>query len=218
MRNWAFSEKDHDLATARRDHDQVAQATRLFVAITRQAGAGGSEIARLVGRRLGWEVFDRNLLNLVSERFHEPRLMLDLVDETRSNWVFDVLGTWMDHQIIPHEKFVAHLKRVMQTAAREGKAVFVGRGAQFLLPRPKVLAVWITAPMKFRVERIMVEKHMNERDAQHFILETDEGRREFVQRFFHHDINDPLLYDLVINVQHMGMAKAVEQIIAALSA
>ncbi|MGA2253078.1 MAG: cytidylate kinase-like family protein [Thermoguttaceae bacterium] len=216
MRTWAHFAEHQDPAAERRDFDQVAQATRHFVTIARQAGAGGNEIARLLGRHLGWEVYDCNLLDLVSHRFHEPRLMLDLVDETRSSWVFDVLGTWMDHQIIPHEKFVAHLKRVVATAARQGKAVFVGRGAQFLLPRSRVLAVWITAPIKFRVERIMIEKRMNEGDARQFIREADEGRREFVKRFFHRDINDPLLYDLVINVQHIGMAKAVEQIVVAL--
>jgi len=217
MRTWAHFAEHQDPVAERRHHDQLAQATRLFVTIARQAGAGGSEIARLLGRQLGWEVYDRNLLDLVSQRFHEPRLMLDLVDETHSNWIYDVMGTWMDHHIIPHEKFVSQMKRVVATAAREGKAVFVGRGAQFLLPRPRVLAVWITAPLKFRVERIMAENRVSEGDARHFILETDEGRREFVKRFFHRDINDPLLYDLVINVQHIGMTKAVEQIVAALA-
>jgi cytidylate kinase len=123
----------------------------------------------------------------------------------------------MDHQIIPHEKFVSHLKRVMEVATRKGRAVFVGRGAQFLLPRSKVLAVWITAPVKYRVERIMAEKQMNEGDARQFVHEADEGRCEFVKRFFHHDINDPLLYDLVINIQHLGAAKAAEGIVAALA-
>jgi cytidylate kinase len=195
----------------------VAQATRIFVAIARQAGAGGSEIAGLVGRRLGWEVYDQNLRDLIAERFHEPRLVLDFVDETRSNWVYDVLGTWGDNQIVPQEKFVLHLKRIVATAARDGKSVFVGRGAQFLLPRPRVLAVWITAPLKFRVERIMVEKRKSEGDARQFIRDADEGRREFVKRYFHRDIHDPLLYDLVINVQYLGTAQAVEQIVAALA-
>jgi len=210
MRTWAHLDKNS------RHHDQVARATRLFVAIARQAGAGGSEVAQIVGRQLGWEVYDRNLPDLISQRFQESRLMLQFVDETRGNWVYDVLGTWLDHQIIPHDKFFLYFRRVVATAARHGKAVFVGRGAQFLLPRPRVLAVWITAPMKLRVERTMKEKQMNERHARRFVRETDQGRRDFVKRFFHHDINDPLLYDLVINVQHVSMADAAEQIIAAL--
>ena len=124
MRTWAHF-VEHPLP---RQNDQAAQATRIFVAIARQAGAGGSEIAGLVGRQLGWEVYDQNLRDLIAERFHEPRLVLDFVDETRSNWVYDVLGTWGDNQIVPQDKFVLHLKRIVATVARDGKSVFVGRG------------------------------------------------------------------------------------------
>src|SRR5271166_2490097 len=87
MRTWAHFAEQQDPAAERRYHDQELQATRLFVTIARQAGASGSEIARLLGRKLGWEVYDRNLLDLVSQRFHELRLMLDLVDETHGNWI-----------------------------------------------------------------------------------------------------------------------------------
>ena len=215
MQTWARTEELQDHAVTERHHPP-AQATRLYVAITRQAGTNASEIARLVGLKLGWDVYDKNLLDLVSERFHEPRLMLDLVDETRSNWVFDVLGIWMDHKIIPHQKFVSHLKRVMTAAAHHGKAVFVGRGAQFLLPRQRVLAVWITASEKYRVEQVMRRQAISEADARQFVRDTDAGRQEFVKQFFHHDLNDPLLYDLVINVEQMGVARAVEQILAAI--
>jgi cytidylate kinase len=218
MRSWAHFE-DHDPSVERRRIDQAAksQATRLYVTLARQSGTGATEIARLLGKQLGWTVYDYNLLDLIAQRFHEPRLMLDLVDETHGNWVYDLLGTWMDHQIIPHQKFVSHLKRVVATLAKQGKAVFVGRGAQFLLPRPRVLAVWITAPQKFRVERTMAEKRMYERDAQHFVRDADEGCREFVKRYFRRDINDPSLYDLIINVQNTGVPEAVEQIITALA-
>ena len=41
--------------------------------------------------------------------------------------------------------------------------------------------------------------------------------REFVERFFHHDINDLHLYDLVINTERLGLAGAAEQIVAATS-
>ena len=172
-------------------------------------------IGQCVGERLGWKVFDRNLLDCVAERFHLPRLMLDLVDETRSNWVYDVLGTWMDRKLVPHEKYVACLGRVVLSAARAGHAVFVGRGAQFLLPRKELLAVRLVASPRYRTQEIMKHLGMNESDAQRYIAEVDQGRREFVDRFFHHDITDPHLYDMVINVERCGQTKAVSEILAA---
>ena len=136
-------------------------------------------------------------------------MMLDLVDETHTNWVYDVVGTWMDRKLVPHEKYVACLTRVVLAAARRGHAVFVGRGAQFLLPRQEVLAVRIISSPKYRVRQIMEKQGINEADARRHMAEVDEGRRQFVEQFFHHDITDPHLYDLVINVERCGKAGAV---------
>ena len=140
MHAWSLQTELKDRVISGEAESRVTQALR-FVTLSREAGAGGSEIAEQLGQRLGWSVFDKNLLDQVAARFHLPRTTLDLVDETPTNWAYDVLGTWMDRSLVPHEKYVACLSRVVMMAGRRGRAVFVGRGAQFLLPREEVLAV-----------------------------------------------------------------------------
>jgi hypothetical protein len=215
MHAWAMSRELKDRASHCENRGRATQRGLRFVAISREAGAGGGEIGHRVGERLGWEVFDKNLLDRIAERFHLPRIMLDLVDETRSNWVYDVLGTWMDHKLVPHEKYVACLSRIMLTIAGHGPAVFVGRGSQFLLPRQEMLAVRIVGSAKYRIRQIMQQTGANENDAKRFMTELDAGRREFASKFFHHDVTDPHLYDLVINVERCGKTAAVEEIVAA---
>ena len=145
--------------------------------------------------------------------------MLDLVDETESNWVYDVLGTWMDRQIIPHEKYVVQISRIIRILARTGNAVFVGRGAQFLLPRSQDLRRANRGLRRhFVPERVRQRHNVGLPEALDWIHRTDRGRREFVQRFFRQDINDPHLYDLVINVERLGPAGAAEQIVHAVRA
>jgi hypothetical protein len=187
-----------------------------FITISREAGAGGSEIGSELARRLDWRLFDKNLLDQIADRFHVCRRMLELVDETQSSWVYDVLGTWMDCQIVPHEKFVSLLNRVVLAAARGEHAVFVGRGAQFILPRKQLLAVRLVASPKYRVRQLMERLRLNECDARRAMIETDRGRRDFVERFFHHDINDPHCFDLVINVELCGRDGAVSEILSAM--
>lgn len=187
-----------------------------FVTISREAGAGGGEIGRRIGERLGWEVFSRNLLDRVADRFHLSRTMLDLVDETHPSWVYDVLGSWMDHRLVPHEKYVACLSRVVLAIARRGPAVFVGRGAQFLLPRKELLAVRVVASPSFRLHKIMEQRGVNEANARRYIAELDKGRREFVEQFFHRDITDPHYYDVVVTMDRLGAAGAIKVILAAL--
>lgn len=215
MQTWARTAEIEDRAARSQGAERLAQRVGNFISISREAGACGGEIARDVGRQLGWEVLDKNLLDRVADRFQVSRVMLELVDETQSSWVYDVLGTWMDRKIIPHEKYVAHLAQIVLAAVRHGNVVLVGRGAQFLLPRERGLAVRIVAPLRYRIRQIVERESLQEPAARRFIAEIDAGRRQFVGRFFHHDIDDPHLYDLVVNVEGIGPAGAVEQIIAA---
>jgi hypothetical protein len=214
MQAWAKSSEIADRVISRKFHQAHAGQAKCFLSISRQAGAGGSDVAAIIGKRLGWEVFDKNLLDCVAERYNVNRKMLDLVDETQSNWVYDVLGTWMDSKVVPHEKYVSHLRGIILTVARQANFIFVGRGAQFLLPREKVLAVRLVAPEPFRLKRLMQSNNLPEAEARRYMHELDQGRREFVQRFFHHDVNDPLLYDMLINTERFGIEDTAEQIIA----
>jgi len=217
MQAWAMNTEIADREVTRKLHQAHTVEKKCFLTISREAGAGGSEVAAIVGQQLGWEVLDKNLLDRVADRFHHDRTMLNLVDETRSNWVYDVLGTWMDRSVIPHETYVSQLSRIILAAARQSNFIFVGRGARFLLPREKVLAVRLVAPEGFRLKRIMQSTKLGETEARRYMHELDQGRREFVRRFFHHDITDPHLYDLVINTERLGIEGAAEEIIAALA-
>ncbi|MEN6405039.1 MAG: cytidylate kinase-like family protein [Thermoguttaceae bacterium] len=217
MHAWAMTGELKDRAIRREREGRSGRQPIRFVTISREAGANGSEIGRRVGEMLGWRVFDKNLLDYIADRFQLPRVMLDLVDETRSNWVYDVLGTWMDRKLVPHEKFVACLVRVVTAASRGEHAVFVGRAAQFLLPRHELLAVRLVASPKYRIQQIREELGVDEGDARRQMHELDAGRHELAQRFFHHDITDPHLYDLVINVERCGKLHAAEEIVAAVA-
>ncbi len=215
MRAWSLAQEIAQTADPSRRIDQPHAPTGDFITISREAGAGASEIAEQVGRTLGWEVLDKNLLDCIAQRFHISRPVLELVDETPGHWAYDVFGAWLDRGIVPHERYVSHLSRIILAAARRGKVVFVGRGAQFLLPGEQGLAVRIIASEKFRIGRVMEKYGLGEAQARHYIAEVDRGRRDFVSKFFHRDVADPHLYDLVVTVDHLGLDGAAEQIVVA---
>lgn len=217
MQAWVMTQEMEDRAIRTKCMQRLADSVEAYVTISREKGAGGGQIAEAVGKRLGWQVLDKNLLDHIAERFHVSRPLLELVDETRSNWLHDVLATWMDRKVIPAEKYVAHLCHVIMAAARQANLVLVGRGAQFLLPRDKGLAVRMIAPEKYRVEQIMRTEGLSRAEARRWMEDVDHGRREFVRRYFHRDIDDPHLYDLVINVEQLGPSGATEQILAAVA-
>jgi len=216
MQKWATAQQiaDHII---RFDAAHGSRERKLgpYITISRQAGSGAEEVARAIGEKLGWEVVDKNVVDAIAKHFCLERSQLENLDESSGNWVRDTLGLWLDPHIISADKFLACLERVVWMAARKGNVIFVGRGVRFLLPDEFGLAVRLVASEKYRVERIQREKGLTEAAARRFVHELEQMRRQFVQRFFHKDVDDPQWYDIVINVERWGVEKTAEMIVAA---
>jgi hypothetical protein len=183
-----------------------------YIAISREAGAGGEQIGRAVSEELGWRVLDRELLALVAKAASCSPSDVELIDETGMRWVMELFNHWIDRAPVSHEKYLLCLSAVLRAAIRQENAVIVGRGAHFLLPRAHGLVVRIIAPKHFRIEQVQRLRGMNARQARDWVEQTDRDRRDFVAQHFHHDVNHLHLYDLVINVEKFGMEGAVRQI------
>jgi cytidylate kinase len=186
-----------------------------FITVSRQLGSGGAEVARRVGQRLGWSVLDRELVERLAERLELSPKMVELMDETRSNWFRDALLSLVEPRLVEQHAYVAMLGKVMLLAVCEGQVVFVGRGANFLLPRDSGLRVLVVAPRRERVERVRVRDGLDARSAERRLDELDEARADFIRRNFAADVNDPHHYDLVLDSHAFGLDGSVELVCAA---
>jgi cytidylate kinase len=210
MRSWSLQLQTQQQLADQRATAPLAELIHPFLAISREAGSNGGELARRVADKLHWKLFDRELLDYLAERNNWSRLSLEFVDEKTASWFHEMFGKWLDQQLISQAEYVRGLGRVVLLAAQHESTIFVGRGVQFILPRRSGLAVRIIAPLKQRVENIMQLRNCARHEAEHYIEETDRGRHDFVQRYFHHDNADPHLYDLMINMAHVPMDDAAE--------
>ena len=219
MRQWALSleaEKRRQLRSAderRQPHEKLQRKLHPYIAISREAGAGGEEIARQVGDILGWEVLDRNIVDEIARHDKLPRAMLQLVDETTSNWVTETFGKWIDRHTVTQSEYVVHLGHVVLMAAQHASTVFVGRGAQFLLPADKGLTVYVVAPYDMRVENTRKTQICSADEARRHIEKRDDGRRDFLKENYDRGIDDLHLYDLVINRANISVETAARLIV-----
>ena len=216
MQQWLRMQKGQDNAVPRPSTGKLADIGP-YLTISRESGAGGSRIARLVGEAVGWEVLDRELLECVAERYHTSPAMLELVDETTTNWITEIFGNWLDQSSVTQMQYVCRLGRVILMTARAGNVIYVGRGAQFILPRERGLNVRIVAPLKYRVQQIMERRHLSFDAAHDYVMKTDADRQACAREYFHHDVNDPHLFDLVVNVEKIGPERAARLIADALA-
>jgi cytidylate kinase len=186
-----------------------------FIAISREAGAGGEEIGRAVSDELGWRMLDRELLALVAKSAECLPSDVELVDETRMRWVTELFNHWIDRAPVSHEKYLICLSAVLRAALKSESIVVVGRGAPFLLPREQGLTVRVIASKQFRIEQAQRLRELTVREAREWVERTDRERHDFVAQHFHQDVDQIHLYDLVLNVEKLGIEGAARQIACA---
>jgi cytidylate kinase len=188
-----------------------------FIAVSRQAGAGGEQIARQLGARLAWRVFDKELLDYLAEQCRLDARSLELLDETKVSWFDESVLNLIQPRLISQDDYVRRLVRIVVLGLLDGPAVLVGRGTGAVLPRAGGLSVRVVAAVGDRLARIRDAGSLDEKAARRVVTETDTARREFVRRHFHVDPDDPLQYDLIVNTSRVGVEGAAEIVLAAAS-
>ncbi len=192
------------------------QALGPFLTVSREAGSGGTEVARSVGERLGWKVLGHELMqDLAHELELDPRL-LELMDETHIGWFSETLLNLFNSRLVLQGSYVSMLSRSIALAACDGRVVIVGRAANLVLPPEPGLRVRIVAPRGLRVAAVADREGLDPRDAGDRLDEIDASRADFVRRHFHTEVADSHHYDLVIDTARLGIDGAADLIYRAL--
>ena len=178
MRNW-------ELARAQRPSEPAPKVEGVhdFVTISRRAGCGGSELAALLGERLGWPVFDRELLHAMAGDDGIRKRLYESMDERDLTWLEEVLRSLMSSEF-PRNDYFHRLTGTVLTVARKDHAIFLGRAADLILPRGAGLRVRLTAPVEYCAQRLASRRRMTLDQARAEIQRTEVERAQFVENHF----------------------------------
>jgi len=187
----------------------------LNVCVSREAGAGAGSIARMVGTRLQWKVYDHEILEAIAHRMETPTEEVRGFDELAPSVVQDWILPLREEHYAPQEAYLDLLAKLVEAIGRAGDSVIVGRGAGFLLARPSTLLVRVVAPLKSRAERLAERMGVSVRTARRAARDLDRRRHQFERTMYRVDPSDPHNYDLVLDSDSLGLTIAAEIIIRA---
>lgn len=199
-----------------------------LVTVSREFGAGGSELARALGAELGWPVLDADLVHRVAERLRLDDATIERFDEHPPTLLHRIatvliipqpdLYSFPPSSDLPsHDVIAATSTRVIKDAAEKLPLIVVGHGAQCIFAgRTDTLHVRVVAPQPDRIRRIGKRLGVSPTAAAAMMRRADQDRQAYVHRYFHQDWNSPLLYDVQINTSRVSIEEATT-VIAALS-
>lgn len=186
------------------------------ITISSEAGSQGKKVAELLSEKLGFGLFDYEIVDAMVEKSKNRRDLLETLDEKAMNIVDDVVSNFVNtHHLWPDE-YSKLLFKILGTISEHGKAVIVGRGGNCILSGQKVLRVRIVAPISDKLTYIQKLMALNKEDARRFIASKDANRSAFVKRYTNCNTEDPANYDLILNTGTLSVKKAVQVITCAI--
>ena len=194
------------------------------VTISRQAGCGAGIVAGKISKLLQehsqndecpWTIFDRNLMTKVLEDHHLSARIAKFLPEDRITELEDITDELFG--LRPASWTV--IEQTSETILRLvelGNVIIIGRGGNVITASlPNILHVRLVAPHEKRIEHAQTFYEMTQKEAREFCVREDLGRARYLKKYFKSDINDPLLYHLIINTGLVSYDEAAELIVKA---
>ena len=181
------------------------------VTISRQFGAGGRTLGRLVADQLGYDFVDEEIIQMVAKRARVstnwvesiekeaggrlskymtrlvPRGFIDMILDDQRGYIDEVIYVDLLHQII-------------NRLADEGNVVIIGRGSQYILrDRKDAFHVLLVAEKSDRVKFMETHYDLSPKEASMVVNQQDKRRVNLYRKFGKDDYDKPFLYHVVFN-------------------
>ncbi|MBZ5638188.1 MAG: cytidylate kinase-like family protein [Acidobacteriia bacterium] len=183
-----------------------------WVAIAKQLGSDARRIAKALGGKLGWQLFDKEIVETIALETHTRERILSRLDEKAVGRFDDLLSELVVPNHLDQLTFLREMGKVIWALARQGHVILLGRGANWFLDPRYGLRVRVVAPFDTRVARVSERERIGPKEAASRVRETDASRAAFIRQVYHRDIDDPLGYDLVLNTEALDIETAAETV------
>ncbi len=176
-----------------------------YITISRDLGSGGEEVAASLSELLGWQVYDKEILNYMAEDLHVQEQLIRSIDEGTTNWVEESLAAIVGPEnYVGQFRYYSHLTRVLLVISRHGRAIIVGRAAGLVLPREHGLSIRVTAPVVLRAQAVARDEGISFEQARKQVEKSDQTQRRFVKEYAHKDFQDCSNFDLVFSIEKLS--------------
>jgi cytidylate kinase len=182
-----------------------------ILTISHQMGAGGPEVGMSVAQRLSYRYVDQELLQDAVRRYGLAEEKLSHLDESKPS-LFERFDAETRH-------YITILQTTLLEFAEVDNVVLMGRGGQWLLRGiPHVLRIRLIAPFEHRVRQWikrssdLARETPNQRAAADFLRRDDAEKRGRMRYLYEVEVDEPTLYDIVVNTEKLPYDAIVDTI------
>jgi cytidylate kinase len=171
------------------------------ITVSRGTFSGGKILAECLAEKLGYRCIDRDV---IVEKAAGGRVSQEDLRQAMTK-----PPSFLDRFRRTRYLYLALLQAALTEEVRRGDVVYHGNAGHLLLKGGcSVLRLRIIAPLELRIRMAQGRSDLSREQAVAYIARVDEERRKWTAYLYGVDWRDPSLYDLVLNLESMGMEEA----------
>ncbi len=198
--------------------------TMAVITISRQFGAGGRTLAKMVADKLDCRFLDDLIIQEISQKAKVSEDWVKSMERSAggklAKFIAGLLSRDYMERIIGDDKgymdekiYVEVLHDVITQFAEQGDVVFMGRGGQYILNKFNgAYHILLVAEKADRVKFMQKHYKMTAAQAEQAVMRGEKMRMNLYRKFGKEDYNQPHLYHLILNMSKLTLDKALLQI------
>ncbi len=197
---------------------EVRRSPAPIVTISRESGSRGSYFGSRLAGRLGYQRLHREAIDVICRSSGYLRRVIESLDGHSRSQLELTIESFLTGQAVDHSDYAKQLCRVVLSMSELGGVVLMGRGGNVILGPRRGFHIRVICPRKKRIANLIKYKQIDADEAKKIIERSDRDRREFVTTLCNEDIDNPRLYDLVVNTAFIDIEELTDTAIVAIKA
>jgi cytidylate kinase len=194
------------------------------ITISRQFGAGGITLGKMIAESMGYTFADSDILQRVAKEANVSTHWVESFEKEAGSKLSRMISSmvskrWLDRVIgdergyLDEQIYLDYLVLIIAQFADEGNVVILGRGSQYILnDHPDAVHILLVNEFGNRVKFMMDRYEMPRKKAERTVVNEDRRRVNLYKRVGKSDYEDPHLYHLVLNMGRLDLQTARDMV------
>ena len=194
------------------------------ITISRQFGAGGLTLGKMVAEKFGYTFADTEIIKMVAEMTNVSTNFVETIEKEAggkfSKFISKTVSKPLVGRILKDERgyiveeiYLDYLVLIIAQMADDGDVVILGRGSQYILnDHPDAYHILLINAFEDRVKFMQDNYDLSQNRAVHVVKNEDKRRLILYKKLGKTDYDNPDLYHLVLNMGRISLDKASELI------
>lgn len=194
------------------------------ITISRQFGAGGITLGKMIAETLGYTFADSDILQRVAKEANVSTHWVESFEKEAGSKLSRMISSmiskrWLDRVLadergyLDEQIYLDYLVLIIAQFADEGNVVILGRGSQYILnDHPDAVHIMLVNEFENRVKFMIDRYEMTRKKAERMVANEDRRRISLYKRLGKSDYENPQLYHMVLNMGRLDLETARDMV------